>query len=156
MLILLLCAAIAVMALWPDTPAGRVLRRWLVEAPARRLRPGVLIFGAVLLVVVTAALAFGGSDGFVVAAQAPEAIGWFVTFDIGTYIDVLLVAWLLGASVRIAPTLEGLGSGLARIAEAFVGRIAARARAPRQARRVRRRAPPPTDDGRGWAGWSLA
>ena len=156
MLIILFCAAVATMVLWPQTPAATFLRRWLVEAPARRLRPGVLVFGAVLLIGVAAALAFGGSDGFMVAAQAPEAIAWFATFDVATWIDVIVVAWLLSASVRIGAALQSLGHAVVRTAGAVLASAKARGRAPRQTRRVRRRAPPPPDEGRGWAGGGLA
>jgi len=156
MLITLFFAAVAVMMLWPRTTAGAFLRRWLVEAPARRLRPGVLIFGAVLLIVVAAAVTFGGSDGFMVAAQAPEAVAWFATFDVATWIDVIVVAWVLSASGRIGAALQALGPAVAHAAGAVVAAMRARGRGPRQARRVRRRAPPPPDEGRGWAGGGLA
>lgn len=154
MLILLMCLGVAVMRLWPQTPVGRLLHRWLVEAPARRLTPGVMIFGTFLLLAVVGAVAWGKSEGLMVAAQGADAIGWFVTFDIGTYIDVIAVAWLLAASVRLRALSAALRVGVANGAR-WARRLGG-ARAPRQPRRPRRRTPPPADEGRAWAGLAFA
>jgi hypothetical protein len=154
MLIILLCAALATMTFWPRTRTGRFLRRWLVESPARRLTPGVTIFSLMLLMVVLAALMFMKSEAFVVVGQAPEAIAWFAAFDIGTYIDVIVVAWVLAATVRLSAGARFAASALAQALRVVSARIGARSRARRQPRRVRRHTPP-SDDGRGWAGLAL-
>ena len=147
----------AAIALWPQTPAGRFLRRWLVEAPARKLTPGVMIFGAFLLLAVVGALAWGKTEGLIVAAQGGDAIAWFAAFDVGTYIDVIAVAWLLAATVRLRAVAKAAQSALARARRFASARmIALRSRAPRRPRRSGRRTPPPADDGRGWAGLAFA
>ncbi|HEY0436091.1 MAG TPA: hypothetical protein VGC92_05590 [Phenylobacterium sp.] len=156
MLILLVCGLLAVMGLWPETPAGRVLHRWLVEAPARKLRPTLVLFVFAVLIVSVAAIAVAKADGFVLAAQGAEAISWFVTFDVATWIDVLAVGWLLAATVRLK-TLGQAAASLARRGVRALGmRFGSRARGRRTPRTGRRRTPPPLDDGRGWAGLALA
>jgi hypothetical protein len=157
MLIILVCAILAAMTLWPQTPAGRFLRRWVVEAPARKLTPGVMIFGTFLLLAVVGALLFMKSEGMVVLAQAPEAISWFAAFDIGTYIDVIAVAWLLAATVRLQAAGRAAASALSQVRRRVLARVTGRGRAPRRARRPQRHAPPPADDGRSWGrSWGRA
>ena len=157
MLILLICAAIVAMRLWPQTPAGRFLRRWLVEMPARKLRPSAVLFAFAVLIAIVIALAVAGSDGLVVAAQGTEAISWFVTFDVATYVDVIAIAWLLARTVRLRAVLRSAATGLAQAKRFFaVRRLGPRSRATRRPRHAGGRAPPRAEDGPGWTGLAYA
>jgi hypothetical protein len=140
----------------PETPIGKALRRALVDWPAERLsriRPGVVIL-ILLLVVGSVALMVGAKDdgAFLVAQGLPEAIASIFAFDLATYFDVLAVAWLLAASVRLRVVKAVLGSVAARVRRLIVRRTS-RVRAPRR----RPAAPPPANsDDEGWPGFALA
>jgi hypothetical protein len=141
----------------PETPIGKALRRALVDWPAERLsriRPGVVIL-ILLLVVGSVALIVGAKDDglFLVSQGLPEAIASIFAFDLATYFDVLAVAWLLAASVRLRVVRAVLGSVAARVRRLIVRRTTSRARAPRR----RPGAPPPANsDDEGWPGFALA
>jgi hypothetical protein len=146
--------------LFPDTPAGRSLRRLLVDLPARKLaqlKPGAVIFA--LLVVLALALAIGlfRSDAiFLVAQGLPEGIAWFATFDVATYLDVIALAWLLAAMVRLRAAYQGLralADQAKRLARRWIAmmRIRGRAGARTRSRRAGGKPPrPPRDEESGW------
>lgn len=95
-------AGITLAILWSGHPSGQMLRRWLVERPAELLSHmtvGRVAFALVVVVGVLALFNFFRSDGAMLAAQGVgDGVSWFVAFDVGTYLDVLAVVWLLGAS----------------------------------------------------------
>jgi hypothetical protein len=171
MLILLLCAAMVVVWRWPQTPVGRMLHRLLVDWPARkleRLSPAkvlpkltsgrVLLLLLALLVVVAIALviAIAGKETMMFLAQGmPEGVAWFAAFDIATYIDVVALGLVLGATVRLRALYSAVTSWAARSA---VGRAIRRARGARsRSRRPARIASPPSnDDEPAWAAARLA
>ena len=138
---LLLLCAMAVIRLCPQAPLGRLLRRVLVEAPARilnRLTPREVLVGLVVLV---AAMAF--------AAVFPAELAMLAAIDVATYVEVLSALTLLGVAVRLRNWLALvclMGARAARRklspARAFIARLAARSRSPRR-RPVR---PPSPDD----------
>jgi hypothetical protein len=167
MLILLLCAAMVVAWRWPQTPVGRVLHRLMVEWPARRLAnlsPGkmlpklpagrVLLVLIVLIGIVLAEGVFRGDVMMFLAQISPEGIAWFATFDIAAYFDVVALALMLGATVRLRAVAQALRAWAARVRQAVaVRRLSARSR---RARRPVRRPPPRSgDDDGGWA-WAYA
>jgi hypothetical protein len=138
---LLLLAAMAVVWLCPQTPLGRLLRRLLVEAPARmlnRLTPRKALFAIVAFV----ALA-------VLTAALPAELAMLAAVDVATYIEVLSAISLLGLAVRLRNWLKlvcVMGACAIRRklspAGAFIAGLAARARSPRR-RSVR---PPSADE----------
>jgi len=101
---LLLALAWAVMALAPATPIGHGLRRWLVEAPARRLagvRRSSIV--AVLLTIGLVATAWAVDDELprVLAMAAPEAATWLSMVELGTFVDIAVTALAAQAAIKL-------------------------------------------------------
>jgi hypothetical protein len=165
MLIFLLCAAMMVAWGWPQTPVGRVLRRLMVEWPARqlsRLDPDKVLpkltSGRILLVLlslfaVAAAVLLARNGALVFLAQGlPEGVAGFAAFDIATYLDVIGLAVVLGATVRLRTIYVALKAWAGRSA---LGRLVRRGRGARNRspRPERRPQPPSNDDEPAW--WDL-
>jgi hypothetical protein len=160
MLFLWICAIMVVIARYPETPIGKILKHFLVDLPAGKLAQLTRTAMAFLVLVFTicvAAVLFGNaSEGAMMGAQmAPETVGWFFAFDVGTYIDVIALALLAAATLSLRVVYQrarsALSSALRRV-EVLVSRIAARSRTPRRRPGVR---PPNTDDD-GWAAAGFA
>jgi hypothetical protein len=110
----------------------------------------------VLLAIALVAIAIARSDVFVFLAQGmPEGIAWFVTFDIATYLDVIALGLVLGATLRLRAVY---GAFKAWVARSVMGRATHRRRSARsRSPRPERNAPPTSnDDGRAWAGFGFA
>jgi len=157
MLTFLALAVGLIVWLAPESGLGKPLRRVLVEWPAERLsrlRPGLVI---VLLVIAAASVALivfaRDESAFLVAQGLPEAIASIFAFDVATYLDLLVVAWLLAASVRLRAVKAVLGSAVRRLRLALARRTAPRARTRRSRPAAR---PPAQADNDGWPGWALA
>jgi hypothetical protein len=157
MLFILMCAAMIVAAAWPKTAVGRMLHRLMVKWPARqlaRLEPDKVLpkltAGRILLVLlvlsgIALAIAVAREDVTILFAQmAPEGIAWFAAFDIAAYLDVVALAILLSATVRLRGMYVALKVWVARSALIRLMRRGrgARTRAPRPDRRT----PPPSND----------
>ena len=158
MLFILVCAVMIVAAAWPETPVGRMLRRLMVEWPARRLAAldlgrlvpkrasGRIALLLLILLMVGGLVALARSDSLVMLAQGmPEGLAWFATFDIATYLDVIALAVVLGLTVRLRALY---GAAKAWVARSAIGRAVRRVGAKRTAARhapsARRRRPPQT------------
>lgn len=102
MLFLWVCVVMFVMARYPETPIGRMLKSVLVDPPARKLAlltPTGAWFLVLTLALSVAAIIVGRAEGAMVTAQfEPETVSWFFAFDIGTYVDVMVIASLAAAS----------------------------------------------------------
>lgn len=143
----------AILFLVPHSALGRALRSVLVEAPARalnHLRRGKLVFFALLAIVGFTLLLLFEADGLrLVGFMLPDLMVWFTVFDVGVFIDALLIAGAIVAA-------NGLGvartqaAALPRTVARLVARYAARARAPRRARH-RPTGDAADDDGPRWA-----
>jgi hypothetical protein len=160
MFLVLFCVAVGVAVLWPDTSPGRALRRWMIELPAERLTPGVLLVGLLALIAFATVIGLGRTDAiFLLAQGVPEGIGWFVTFDIATYLDVIALAWLLAATVRLR-TVYAAVKTLAACAWRLPSSRGARPRpGPARARRGSRpggRLPTPSKDEDRPPAWAFA
>jgi hypothetical protein len=107
MLAIILCAALAVAVMAPQTPLGKAIRA-LTEAPARRLaslRRAHWVAAAVALGLIAGLILYARATGVWLAAVGlPEALSWFAVFDIATYMDVLGVLLLVAATVRLRAT----------------------------------------------------
>ncbi|MBU3970761.1 MAG: hypothetical protein KKG54_08175 [Alphaproteobacteria bacterium] len=143
--------ALAVMLASPDSAPGRALRLWLVETPARalnRLGRGRVVFFALLAAAgLMLALLFKADGLHLFGLMLPDLMVWFVVFDVGVFIDALLIA---GAIL----SANGLGEARARVAAALrtIARLLARRRPrARLPRRARTRPADAEDDGPGWA-----
>jgi hypothetical protein len=164
MLIGLFCAAVAVLVFWPETGCGRFLRRGLVDAPARmfaRLTPGGVLFALFVVLAIGAVIGLAKTDAvFVLAQGAPEGIAWLVTFDVATYLDLIAVAWLLAAAVRLRSAYEALRAVIVRancLARPWIRMLCLRGATGARSRSRRRghRAPPPPRE-REWAWLAFA
>ena len=86
--IIWLCAALGVAVLFRETPVGKLLRRLLIELPARkldRITPTHLAAAFVTVVVIAGVIAYAKTEGmFVVAQGLPEGFVWFTMFDVAT------------------------------------------------------------------------
>ena len=142
----------ALMRLSPGNAIGAALRRALVEAPARalnRLSRGRIVFFALLAIIaLTLALLVGIEGLHLFGLALPDLLVWFAVFDVGVFIDAILIAGTILAA-------KGPGAAKAWLA-ALPRTIAARvARFSTRARRPRRRPSHPKGDsadgeGRGW------
>jgi hypothetical protein len=150
MLIFLFCAVAAMAWLFPETPTGRSLRRLLVDLPARKLAqltPGHVIFALLVAIAIALAIGLFRTDGiFLVAQGLPEGIAWFATFDVATYLDVIALAWLLAAMVRLRAAYDGLralADQAKRLAQRWVAVLRVRGRAGARTRSRRAAGKPP-------------
>jgi hypothetical protein len=164
MLVLWICAIMVVIARYPETPIGRVLKRLLVDKPAEALAKLTLTRAILLLAIIAigaAVIHFARSDLLMVVAQgAPETVGWFFALDVGAYFDVIALAVLAAASLSLRALYGRARSALqlgwrltSRVTAALGHRLSVRQRSPR--RRPGARTPPSSDDERG-LGWAFA
>ncbi len=149
----LVTLALAVMLASPDSAPGRALRRGLVETPARalnRLRRGKTVFFVLLAAAgLTLALLFRADGVRLFGLMLPDLMVWFAVFDVGVFIDALLIAGaVLGANgLRVARARVSALSGEILL---FVRRRTTRQ--PRLSRPRSRPARKAVDDER--PGWS--
>lgn len=155
-LVILIVLVLAMLWTAAPSPSGRAMRRLLVERPAEllaRLSPGRLVFLLAALIAIVAVIhVFEGDGARLVAAAVPETVSWFVAFDVGTFLDVLVLVWLLGASRSVRKALEQARDRLAAAAGSRRRLRPATRRSPRM-RRPRTRARPDADaDPAAWGG----
>jgi hypothetical protein len=110
--------AVLALALWfPETRSGGVLRRLLIDAPARRLdrlKRGHVVLALTVFAVLAAAWAIGRQDGLIVAGQmSAEGLSYAMVFDLATWLDVTAIALAIGAAVRLREAI-GLAAVQAR------------------------------------------
>jgi len=160
MLIGLVCAAVAIALLFPETSVGKPLRRLLVELPAEmlsQLTRARVIFALLVLGVIVGVIALLKSDGTILIAQgAPDALAWINFFDIATYIDAIGLAVVFGATVRFRAIHMAMRSAAARLRQLWLrslgalhqmSTLASRSRSRRTRRTVTRSARRDTEDG---------
>lgn len=157
---MVLCVALALVVLAPGTAIGRLLRRLLIDLPARKLnqaRPAHLAAGLVALSLAVAVIVYAKTEGMMVVAQGfPEGWAWFAMFDVATYVDAIALLALLAATVRLRAAYDVLRASTARAKRGALQFIAAlKARQGRRATlapdRNRRRTPTaPSDEDRAW------
>jgi len=119
------------------TPVGDVLHRWLVAMPARRLaqiKRGQVLLWLVLIGVTMAAIWLLADDGrMLVAFGLPDIAALAAAIDLGTLLDVTLVAVAAASVVRVK-AITGLLRGKSS------------PRRPRTRAIRARRVPPPSND----------
>ncbi len=141
MLTMLTLAALAVALLCPDTTVGALVRRLLVELPARKLAaltPARVTFAVLVAAAIMVAVTTAKATGMIVVAQTiPDGLAWFATFDMASYLDALALVWLVAANVRFRAAFRALRLAAERarrwtwrIVGALAGRLAARQRSP--------------------------
>lgn len=144
--------AAALLCLSTGNSIGSALRRALVQAPARalnRLSRGRVVFFALLAIIGVAVALLAGIEGLHLFGLAlPDLMVWFAVFDVGVFIDAILIAGTILAARGPAAVKAWLAALPKRIA-VRVARFANRARRPR-----RRPSDPKGDsaegEGRGW------
>jgi len=156
MLILMLCAALVAMMMFPDTPVAKGLRRLLIELPAKALSsvtPGrialaLILIGASALV----ALLFEAEGLRLLGMAVPEGLAWVAAFDIATFLDLFAAVAMVAAAARLRG-LRDSARAIVAWTRSRVSRIAARRTGRSRQRRVRRPASRPAkgDDGEGWS-----
>jgi hypothetical protein len=140
--IICLLAALGVAAWCPETPAGKVCRLWLIEAPARlldRLSVKTIIGWVVFCFALIA-----------IAQALPIELAMLGALDASAFTELMIAAGLVAANLRVHQVLQR-----SRIAaRTFAGRIWSRSRVARRphsrasaVRRVKLRPPPAEDDG---------
>ena len=150
----LMSAVVAVLLAFPETGIGRGLNRWLVEAPARalnRVRPGKAAFYALLAALGFVMVLLFEAEGLrLFGFMLPETLVWFAMFDVGVFIDALLITGAILASNGLRVVRAQVGALQGQIG-AVITRHAARAR--RSLRPSSRPAGKTSDDDRpAWAG----
>lgn len=137
-------------------------RRWLVERPAEllsRMTIGRFAFALFAIIAAVAAVYFFQGDGArLVGSGLWEGASWFIVFDIGTYLDVLGVVLLLGASRYASTTLKYVRDLIVRAGWAVLRAYRGQVRhLSDRARRGASRAPPCDDpDAARWLGLVFA
>jgi hypothetical protein len=158
-LITLFCVALATALLPPQTSVGKLLRRLLIEWPARalsKLTPARIVFALLVPTATIGLITFAKIDGLTVGAQAiPEGLTWFAAFDVATYIDVIGLVLLVAATVRFRAAHRAACSAAARVRQwvsRCVGALRERSQSGARSRshRIRRQDPPPTGEDGGW------
>jgi hypothetical protein len=146
-----LFAAVVLAAFFPDTPAGALLRRYLIEEPIQAFR-SLSLSGFIFIVVFCLAVcAFG-------QAFAAE-LAWIMAIDFATFAEILAAVALTIAATRYR-TVYGHAAAMARRATrraALTIAIGVRrfTGAPR-AIRLRRTKQPKQDDADGAWGFTFA
>lgn len=102
---------VALLGLWcmlvlaEGTPAGRLMRRMLVEWPAAqlaRIRRGAVISWALLGVIGLLCFWFLEEDGLRLFTMAmPEIAGWISMFEISALVDAIAVSMMAASSLRL-------------------------------------------------------
>ena len=110
MLTLVLVALVVVAERFPETAIGQVLRRWLIELPARKLTELSLarvLLAAALFVAIAGLIAVAKADGALVAAQGlPEGLAWLAAGDTAVYVELAAAALLVRAAAGFQVTFR--------------------------------------------------
>lgn len=144
-----LLTAMAIMALFPQTPLARALRGWLVEGPARTLNRIALwravFYGGLIFAGIALTMLFEAEGALVYGFMAPEILAWAVLFDVGVLIDALLITAAVLATNGLKVARMQVAAWAGRVVGAVRTRTAARAvRSPVRRTRPGRK----TDDDR--------
>jgi hypothetical protein len=151
MLVPCLFAAFLAIRSAPDTLVGKALRRALVEWPAARLSRVTrrqLVCGMFIVATLSVALLLLEADAVrVIGLALPETMVWFTTFEISTFIDILVALALVSAHSRLRSAMYGVRAALGAVRR----RTGARRRERRSRRAAARTADNDEADGPGWA-----
>ena len=161
-----ICTGLAIVWLALCASPDRDLRKMLVEAPARwlaQLTPGKVICMLGLLFAVSMVIAFAHTDGLLVFGQGTaDAAVWIATFDIATYLDVVVLVWLVTTTIRIRGVVRAAVARAARAVRPVMSGTPAPlrrsvGRGARRRRGARKPSKPSAGGDRGWGPfWPLA
>jgi hypothetical protein len=133
----------AMIAFAPQTPIGRALHRWMVEAPLAMLAAGPLKTAAKVLAV----LAILG-----IAYATPELFLIFGAVDVAAMVEMAMFAMLLTQVLRLKVVAQVARRAIQGTVRRTVLRVGHRGRRARRPARPRR-APPANDDEPGFVRW---
>lgn len=128
----------------PATPIAMTLRRWMVDAPGRRLSAAGRAEAVIATVLVAAILAMtlldDGDPLRMAVMGVPDAALWLTSFELTAVVDVVVALGVAIAGWR--------GGGMRVVSTAIARRIKRRSisRARRERRTVRTRAAANDDD----------
>lgn len=128
----LLLALFVIFAWWaPDSWLGAALTRW--TAKGVRWLAGVRPLTIICFIVVVAAfaglIAYGQVEGLMMAGlAAPEVLMTFLVFDVGTAVELTVVAWLVAGRANFRSALQRLRSARNTLARLVSHRSRARRR----------------------------
>jgi len=109
MIILMLFAALIVAVRYPETPAGRFMRRWLIEKPGdliASLTFRKLIGGMVFLIAI-----------YAIAQALPMEFALLGAVDASAFTEILIAASLLAANIRARAVLKAAQTAIQRSAK---------------------------------------
>ena len=130
--------ALAVVAFAPDTPLGKTLRAWLIDAPVRaaaKLTPANIVIGAIVLVCLIG-----------MAVSAPELVAMIGFGDLAVYFDAVVIAALVAAATRMRFVLAYTVRLSRNLSARFIARRNGHKSRPRQSRRHRPLLPSSSND----------
>jgi hypothetical protein len=155
MLVLMLCAALVAIMIFPRTLVGKALRRLLIELPARtlsRLTPSQIAMGLAVLGVAALVAALYETEGLRLLSLAlPEGVAWVVAFDVATVLDLFAAVAMVAAAARLR-SLRDSARAIAAWTRGLVSRALDRSRRAARSRRRRRPTSRPAapDDSDSW------
>ncbi len=154
-MLIFLLACLMGLAAFSTSPLGGLLRRYLVELPARRLnaiRPGhvAMLVGLAIFGLIMFRL-FDAEGLRVFGMMAPEIGVWFSTFELSLIMDALMLGAAIAATARLRDIGLLVRQAVNRLA-AWLGRPFG-ARQPRTPSRPRRPEGSTADDPDPW-GWT--
>jgi hypothetical protein len=157
MLAVLLYGAVFVALVWPETATAEAVTRIAVgihDWLRRHISWSRVLLAVLALFMLVGIVKMMGTEGLpIIGAAAPEAFVWFITFDIATYFDVLVLAWALAAVMRVR-TFAASTASLLRKARRVTLRTMFRMRRATRSKSHTVRRPRPlrktNDDGHGW------
>lgn len=161
MLALIFCATMLLLLGSPETPIAKILKRWLVDTPAgilSRLTPirlglALAVLGASILVVNL----FAADGALLLGMALPEAMVWFIAFDVATMLDLLAAVAMVATGARFRGLRDQARLMAARLGLRVVSVVRRSGRARQGGRRARRpggRSSKGNDEG--GIGWGLA
>ncbi len=130
--------ALAVVAFAPDTPLGKTLRAWLVDAPVRaaaKLTPAKIVIGAIVFVCLIG-----------MALSAPELVAMIGFGDLAVYLDAAIIAALVAAATRFKFVLAHTMRLNRTLSARFITRRNAHRSRHRRSRRHRPSLPSSSDE----------
>jgi hypothetical protein len=146
LLLLALCAALCA----PDTPIGKSLRVWLIDAPAKTLSRATPLKVIIGLFVFLALVVF--------IIGAPELVTIMGLGDLYFYLDFTVISILMGTAVRLKSVLAYAIRLVRGIAARKIPQWKRAGPRNRLSHPRRPKSPPSDDEGGaewGWAGWAF-
>ncbi len=156
MLAFLFCFAWAVIVLCPGSMAGKWLRKLLVEMPVERLPHftarsiAIVSLLAFFLVVLTGMVR--GDTLAIVGQGYPDAVMWLTAVDVTTSLDLIVLAWLLSAQLRLRAVVRTVRSLIDQVVLRVIGTTRARSTFRETKRSGRKPIHPANDDPERWKG----